>query len=295
MSSQPSLPPACEVIERLCANESVRVRLDCGDHHVFKPVDALLNQETVLMLASIEQRLALVAGCVAEDSGDPELCGELGVSSAMVPPLSALLRESRRFLPGGLWRELSDIKSVRDEVLHGGFPLFVRHNVEAVRRVYGSLVRFAPKLSTPALDRMIKACRTRQCVQNLRITSQDVQFIRDLMSLTAIERTLRVHLAEDGVAVRDLKVIECAHELMNVALVNRHGWPRGLMTKLRMVFILRNLLAHGGLLALSEMHHALVAETAVGLGHVMGGAAMAKAGGKLSLGDFQNNSFASGL
>lgn len=285
---------ALALIRDLSAGKTVEVTLACGNPYQFEPRDLLRNQEAVLLFAGIEQVLARYVGSDAKQIANVELCAELGLSPVRVPSLSQLLDQSKGKLPSSLIQSLYSLKSLRNAVLHGSAPLFLKGNVKRIRKAYVELLKHANMSPDPALGEAIALSRARlQNPSSIQVPANYAFFI-DLLEMVDVERSLRNHLIAQGMKVQALQAVECAHELLKH--LKPKYLPKGLVGNLRRVFILRNHTAHGLLFGLTPDHKALVAKTSAEMHSAISGTNLAKSGGSMTLGDgFTNGALALGL
>lgn len=285
---------ALTLIRTLAAGKTATVTLACGNPHRFEPRDLLRNQEAVLLFAAIEQVLARYVGNNAKEIANVELCAELGLSPVRVPSLSLLLDRSRGKLPSSLIQGLYSLKSLRNAVLHGSAPLFVKGNVKRIRKSYADLLEHTNMSPDAALGDAIALSRASLQNPSSIQNPASYAFLVDLIEMVDVERSLRNHLIAQGMKVQALQAVECAHELLKHLKTNY--LPKGLVGNLRRIFILRNHTAHGLLFGLTPAHKALVGKTSADMHGAISGTNLAKSGGKMTLGDgFANGALALGL
>jgi hypothetical protein len=203
-----------------------------------------------------------------------------------VPPISALLRKAEGRLPRHLLGRLWAIKTLRDEVLHGAAPLFIEPTVSRIRAAHKELSDYTGRRPEGDVGSLLAATRDALCSARSEIDHSKTCFVRDLYRLVDLEVILRAHLAESGVAVRNLMVIECAHELLADRNLRGIRLPGSLLRNLRGTFIIRNHLAHGMIVRLSDVQARHVEKTERDLTDVIAAAEFVRGGRKASVGDF---------
>lgn len=285
---------ALSIIRTLAAGKPVEVTLACGNPYRFEPRDLLHNQEAVLLLAGIEQMLALHAGIAECDVGNVELSASLGVPSVRVPSFAEILDAAKGRIPHRLSVTLYDLKSLRNTVLHGSAPLFVRDSVRFVRRVYAEVRRFTGQSPDAMLQAAIKRAQAALQKTDCAPDAVSYSFLSDLLEMVDVERSLRNHLIDQGINVTPKQAVECAYEL--VRRTPAHHLYAGFVGDLRKLLILRNLMTHGVIFTLSPAHKALIRDTSKALHGAIAANDFARSGGRTALGDgFTNTALALGL
>jgi hypothetical protein len=121
------------------------------------------------------------------------------------------------------------------------------------------------------------------------------QLLADILRLVGIERELRNFLRRRGVPVSRLGAITCLHAALDDEVVGARRLPERFLPTLKKALVLRNLLVHGGLVALTESHRAVMTEAEAKVREVLSAAEFCESGGKADLGNFHNPGLMAGL
>ena len=276
------------LIRDLASGKVARVVLDCGQPHSFRPRDLLANQEALLLLAGIEQVLAKFVGApVTSSDGSAHLEAELGLAPLRVPSLLGLLALADRRLNHKLLRELHALRLLRNKVLHGAAPIFVPENVVRIRKAYDRLVLRTGHQAEAPLAAAIARAQAAQREQDGRPVGPDCALLVDVLGIVDVEKTIRSHLSSQPALESKVDEAESAFDLLRL-LKSRHITAK-LHHELRLIFTLRNHVAHGLLLELNDGHRTLVRRVIGEFHGALAAARLSKSGGCQSVGEILFN------
>jgi len=284
-----------EFLSLLTCSETVVLSMPKSPPHRFMGIDLLRNQEALLRLAGVEYILAREYGIAGSTLGNTELARELGVSAILKPSLGEVIEASRDKLPPATLKSLKELKLLRDAVLHGEAPLLTKGFISRIRAIYGDVRRLCAQPLPYELQVAIDQAEKVRHTANAWKEPANFHWLGHLLRLVAIERELREFLRRRGVSIRRLLAINCIHAAMEDPLVVAGRLPPRLLTTLKKALILRNLIAHGGLVDLTEPHQKVLKEAEAGVREVLSAAEFRQGGGKAGLGHFANPDLGAGL
>jgi hypothetical protein len=287
--------PVDDFLSLLARGEDVTLSMPKSPPHRFMGIDLLRNQEGFRRLAAVEYLLSLNCGITGSTLGNTELARELEVSAILRPSLGELIEASREKLPPPTLRNLEELKPLRDAVLHGAAPLLTKGFVGRIRSIYGDVRRLCTQPIPDELQLAIDHAETVRHTANAWKDPANFRWLGHLLRLVAIERELRNFLRSRGVPIHRLRAINCIHAALEDPLVVAGRLPPGLLRNLKKALILRNLLAHGGLVELNESHQRVLNEAEAGVREVLSAAEFREGGGKAGLGQFDNLGLGLGL
>ena len=271
------------LIRDLASGKVARAVLDCGQPHAFVPRDLIGNQEALLLLAGIEQILAKHLGVpLTSPDGDGKLQAELGLTPLRVPSLLELLTQASSKLHPEDISAFHGIRILRNQVLHGATPLFLPVNVDLIRSAYAWLLSQTGHLPEGPLAASIAQAQAALRDFDGSQIGAACALLVDLLGIIDLERAIRDHLSSQPSLQSKLSEAESAFELLDL-LKSKHVTKK-LRHELRLVFTLRNHIAHGLLLEVREDHRALVRRVTNEFHGALAATQLTMSGGKQVLG-----------